>query len=426
MARFRVAASPEAANVRTCSWPNVKIRRGVRGLLQQQPGLHRGNQRLAEGADLDVRVAQLLPNGLEIAQAEASSQHGGVAHGGAGFVGEPGRPPVDEGSHGRRHQALRVLGEGPDPIDLLDHGGFAVGPGQLLDDERDPFGLGVHDRGALRIDRAGQHLPDELGGFDLGEPGELEPPDQPHPFHVREQRHQLSHQGHLVGSNGAEQKDRVRRIAPDDVAEHPERVVVGPLKVVDQQGQWRLRGDDGERHRREIECAQQSRVGRQGLQARLRLTRDGGHGATDGFLCPGSRDRLTQGWRGEDALGQQERPTDLLICGDRDGGEAGRGGQLGGGHQQPGLPDAGLSLQRDRGQPFVSGLELLLDGGQLGGAPHDRFGDPSQLHGQGALGLHHWVQHASFGRSQQGSQRSFAVALVVGGIDDCHIWIIHR
>src|SRR5439155_5547375 len=89
----------------------------------------------------------------------------------------------------------------------------------------------------------------------------------------------------------------------------------------------------------------------------------------------------------EDALGEQERTSDLLVGGDRDGGEAGAGCQLGCRQQEPRLADAGLALQRHRGEIRPGVTQLLVDGRHLGRAAHYRPGDPTQLDCERALGL---------------------------------------
>ena len=52
------------------------------------------------------------------------------------------------------------------PVDLLERAGLAMGPRQLLDDERHAFGLGVHRGRGRRLDRAAEDALQELGRLD--------------------------------------------------------------------------------------------------------------------------------------------------------------------------------------------------------------------------------------------------------------------
>ena len=101
---------------------------------------------------------------------------------------------------------------------------------------------------------------------------------------------------------------------------------------------------------------------------------------TDRF---GGVGRFDGGGRADNGPGQEERPPDLFVRGDGDGGEALRHGQLRGGEEEAGLADPRLTLDRDPGQPSSPGHpQLLLDRRQLEGTPDHGAGDPLELEGQ--------------------------------------------
>ena len=188
---------------------------------------------------------------------------------------------------------------------------------------------------------------EELPRLRLREPVDLHAADEAHPIHVGEQVHGLGHERELLGPDREHQEDRARGVRADDVAEQAEAVVVGPLEVVDQDGERSLGGEGAERDGAEIERAQEPAVGRQGREARVVLAghrveapreRLGGVG-----LRASAPDRLG---RSQDRAREQERAAELLVGGDRDRREPGRRGHLAGGEQQAGLPDAGLALER--------------------------------------------------------------------------------
>ena len=136
---------------------------------------------------------------------------------------------------------------------------------QLLDDERDAFRLRVHCGGRARVDPAAQDLPEELGRLHLGESVELEATNHAKSFHVRHQVHGLRDDGELLGTDGTHEEDRAARVRPDDVAEEPEAVVVGPLEVVDQQGHGALRGQAPNGHGSEVQGSEELLVRREAV-----------------------------------------------------------------------------------------------------------------------------------------------------------------
>jgi len=99
----------------------------------------------------------------------------------------------------------------------------------------------------------------------------------------------------------------------------------------------------------------------------------------DRCLGPAAGYSLPQRRRGEDTLAQEERATDLLVGGHRHGRESGARRQLRGRQQKARLTDAWLTLKGHRRQVGPRALQLMLDGRQLDGAPHNRAGHAAQL-----------------------------------------------
>ena len=104
--------------------------------------------------------------------------------------------------------------------------------------------------------------------------------------------------------------------------------------------------------------------------------------------CRGLADRPVR----EQAAGDQERPPDLLVRGDRDRGESRFRGHIRGRDQQARLADARLALQGQRTQPALRVADDLGDRGELRRAPHDRAARPPQLDRERALRLHERVK----------------------------------
>ena len=154
----------------------------------------------------------------------------------------------------------------------------------------------------------------------------------------------------LVGPDRQEQEDRPVGVAPDDVPEEPERVVVGPLDVVDEQRERPDRRRAPRRDAREIEGPQELGIRRQALEPGLVAPGDRLDHAPDRGLCRRPRGRVADRVRREQAPRDEERPADLLVGRDRDTGEARRRRELGGGQQEARLADARLALEGHRGQ----------------------------------------------------------------------------
>ena len=159
--RRRACESSLVEKSRTCSWVNVKS--GLaRRMLQQEPGPAAGPSASASGRVVAGRsprrrrsCRRRRPSATrsrsrdrtgspEIAQAEASAR--GPRHRRARLVS--GRQAcgaaLDERPDGRRHEPGGIPAEPPHAVDELDHAGFAVRPGELLDDERHALRLAVH------------------------------------------------------------------------------------------------------------------------------------------------------------------------------------------------------------------------------------------------------------------------------------------
>ena len=230
-----------------------------------------------------------------------------------------------------------------------------------------------------------EHALQELGRLERAEPAGSHPPDEAHPLHVGDEVHGLGDRRELVRSDGQEQEDRLVGVAPDHVAEHPERVVVGPLDVVDEQGD---RPDVRERRdgdAREVECPQELRRGRQALEAGLVAPGDGLDDPPDGRFrrCPRGH-VLDRGGR-EQAAREEEGAADLLVGRDRDAGEPFRRRELDGLEQQAGLADARLALEGHRGETPGGLPDLLRDGLELGASADDPARRAAQLDGERAL-----------------------------------------
>ena len=251
----------------------------------------------------------------KVSKAEASAEDRRVAERSPGPGRESCGTTVDEGADRRGDEPGRVAAEAPLAVHLLERSRLAVRPGQLLDDERNALGLGMHRRRRRGFDRAREHPLQELGSLQRAESAWSQPSDEAHPLHVGDEVDGLGDRGELVGSDGQEQEDRLVGVAPDDVPQEPERVVVGPLDVVDEE---RDRPDMRKRRDRnacEIECPQELRIGRQALESGFVSSRDRLDHAPDGRLRrrsggrpPGWRPRRRGSGRGGTARGSPRRP----------------------------------------------------------------------------------------------------------------------
>ena len=273
-------------------------------------------------------------------------------------------------------------------------------PGQLLDDERHALGLDVHRGRGRGLDRTAEDALQELRRLDRAEPSGPQPPDEAHPLHVGDEVHRLGDRRELVRPDRQEQEDRPIGVAPDDVPEEPEGVVVGPLDVVDEQ---RERADPGERRdrdAREVEGPEELGVRRQGLEPGLVTPGDGLDHPPDRGLRRRPRGRVADRARGEQAARDEERPADLLVGRDRDAREPARRRELGGGEQQARLADARLALEGHRGEAAGRLVQLLGDRVELGAPPDDRAGRPAQLDRERALGPDEGVERTAVGHPE--------------------------
>ena len=241
------------------------------GVLGEQSRRHRRRERERQRGGLGRGVVHAELDLAQVLQAEVATEHGGIREQFLGLVGQVRRAARDEGLHRRGNQSLRVAGQPPDAVDLLDHPTVAVRARHLLDDERHALGLRMHDGGAAPVDRAAEDRRDEIPRLRLCQAVDLHPAEQAHPVHVRQEVHGLGHQRELLGPDREHQEDRARGIRADDVPKEAEAVVVGPLKVIDQDGE-RSDGSEGpERDGAQIERPQEPAIGRQGREARVIL-----------------------------------------------------------------------------------------------------------------------------------------------------------
>ena len=136
----------------------------IRRLRQQEPGAGGGLEIVGEriGTVDPTRFGRLLrsqlarpdtlPDGPQVAKAEAASEDRGVAERGPRPGRQPCRPPVDQRPDRRRHESRRIPAEPPLAIDLLERSGLSMGARQLLDDEGDALRLDVHRRRGRGLD----------------------------------------------------------------------------------------------------------------------------------------------------------------------------------------------------------------------------------------------------------------------------------
>ena len=348
----------------------------------------------------DLAITHPHPDRPEVSKAEAAAEDRGVAERGPCPGRESRGAAIDERPNRGWHEPGRVAAEPPLAIDLLERAGLAVRPGQLLDDERHALGLDVHRGRGCGLDRTAEDALQELRRFDRAEPSGPQPPDEAHPLHVGDEVHRLGDRCELVRPDRQEQEDRPIGVAPDDVPEEPEGVVVGPLDVVDEQ---RERADPGERRdrdAREVEGPEELGVRRQGLEPALVAPGDGLDHPPDRGLRRRPRGRVADRARGEQAARDEERPADLLVGRDRDAREPARRRELGGGEQQARLADARLALEGHRGEAAGSLVQLLGDRLELGAPPDDRAGRPAQLDRERALGPDEGVERTAVGHPE--------------------------
>ena len=376
------------------------VGRVVLGMLVEQA---RVDRRSEDGGEVvRKRPRRAFPDGTQVAHAEAPAEHAGVAEERQRVLRQPRGPARDQRPDRRGHESRRVPPEPPLPVDQLERAGIAMGPRELLDDERHAFGLGMHRGDRLPLDRAAEHLAQQLAGLDRREPPDAEPPDKAHPLHVGDEVDRLGHGRELVRPERQEQEDRAVRDAPDDVPKEAQGVVVGPLDVVDEQGDRPDAGQLPDGDAREVEGAQQPGVGQEALVAGLVAARDRVDDPAEGQLGGGALGGLAQRAVREQAASDEERPADLLVRGDRDGREAGLGGDLRGGNEEARLADPWLALERHGGESGARLADLLRDRGALRRAADDRAGRASKLHGQRALRLDEGIERVALDHSECG------------------------
>ncbi len=372
------------------------VRQGVGAIAGARPvGGIEGSGRLAVGAageDAGSATSEARLDRSQVPQAEAAAEDGGVPQDPPGPGGQPRRPAIDQRPDRGRDEPRRVAAEPPHAIDLLERAGLAVGPRQLLDDERHALGLRVHRGRRCGLDRTAQHPLEQLRRLDRGEPSEPQPPKEAHPLHVGHEVHGLGDGRELVRPDRHEQEDGPIGIAADHVAEQPERVVVGPLDVVDEQRERPDGGERRDRNAREIEGPEELGVRRECLVAALVPPGDGLDHPPDGALRRRPGGRVPDRARREQAPREEERAPDLLVGRDRDAGEAPSGGELGGRKQEPCLADARLALHGHRGEAAAGLGQLLGDRLELGAPADDGAGGTAQLDRERALGADQRVE----------------------------------
>ena len=305
-----------------------------------------------------------------------------------------GGPSLDQRANRRGHQAVDVRSERPHAVDLLDHPVVAVRVRELLDDERHAFCLGMDGRGARAVDLAAQEMPKQLGGLELTQPADLQPTHQTHAFHVGDQRDRLVDERGLFRPHRRHQEQLQIRPRADQVAKKADAVLVCPLEVVDQDRDRGYLRQLSHRERGQVERTHELLIRREIREARVVVPRYRvdrpvqprfGRRPLRRPLCLG---------RGQDAAREQEWPADLLVGHNPDRHEAVGRRDLGGGEEQPRLPDARLALEREAGERRVGRADRLLHRSKLERPADDRLADPANMKAQRA-------QRLDIGRKRQ-------------------------
>ena len=222
---------------------------------------------------------------------------------------------------------------------------------EVLDEqERQPFGLLVQAPGELGA-RAGSRRREQLADLGLAQP-----PEPPHTAALAalELGHDAPEAGRGRGPPGQQHEQRAAREPAQAVGEQPDRRVVGPLRVVDEEDPRRRAGrGDGERLPHAVE---EARLRRRAVERRRRggaevgqQPRGLGERALRHRRDPGRVLAQALAQRGDErAVGERR----LLLVG---AAAQQRGAALAGVRDQllgePGLADAGLAL--DYGDPPV-------------------------------------------------------------------------
>ena len=206
-------------------------------------------------------AAEPRPDRPQVAQAEAPTEHGSVGECLASGRRQSRRPALDQRPNCRGHEPRRVPAQLPATVDLLERARLAVRSSELLDDERNALGLDLHRRGRGGLDRPAEHVLEELRGLDLAEARRSQAADEPHPLHVCHEVDRLGHCLELGGPDREEQEDRPVGVAAHDVSEHSQGVVIGPLDVIDEQGEGANVGNRADGNAGEVEGAQELGLG---------------------------------------------------------------------------------------------------------------------------------------------------------------------
>ena len=373
-------------------------------MLEEEARPDGGRQGLGEHRGAAVFLVRPEPHldRVEILEAEAAAEDGGVGEVLLRLVGQPGGPALDQRAHRRREQARGVLGERPRAVDLLDHPQLPVRPGELFHDEGDTLRLRVHRRRARDVDLPAEHLLRELGRLQLREPFEPEAAHHAHALHVGDERHGFRDLGQLLGACREPQEDGEVGVGADDVAQHPHAVLVGPLEIVDEQRYGLGLGQRADGAGGEIEHAQELLIRGERVERGIVATRDGIDDPLELLSCSVGA-VPPNGRRGEDPAGEEKRAPDLLVGHRRQRHEAFGRRSLRSGDEQPRLADAGLTLERERRQPPGPGRrELLPDRAELDLPPDHGAGRPPDVEGQrrhrgrgrieGSLGVMHGAE----------------------------------
>ena len=233
-------------------WPEV-VGEGIGDVGEIACGTRCRTSRGAVIVRTGVAFPDPRPDRAQVPKAEAAAEDGCVPQGRACTGRESRGASIDERPDRGWHEPGRIVAQPPLAVGLLQRAGLAVGPGQLLDDERHALGLNVHGSGGCRVDRTAQDAFQELRRLERTEPSRPQPPDEAHSLHVGDEVHRLGDRCELVRPDRQEQEDRPIGVAPDDVSEKPQGVVVCPLDVVDEQRKRADAGKRRDRHAGEVE-----------------------------------------------------------------------------------------------------------------------------------------------------------------------------
>ena len=215
---------------------------GVVGLFDDQPELD-GHAELLSQLPLGLLV--LTPdvgeNRRQNGKPEPPSEDPGVGQEITTVPGQLCETSLDEGlNRGGNHWATQACHH-PGSVHQLQSVGLAVGTGELLNEEWDPFRAGMQTLHGLFVDGGTKHVLQELSRLHAGKPLQTQHVRDPHPIEVGDQ---LAGAGRLrVGTDRGQEKNRCRRQCAHEVADHLDAVLVGPLEVVEQQSDWAYPGD---------------------------------------------------------------------------------------------------------------------------------------------------------------------------------------